>query len=78
MGRTTPLFPYTLRVPDRFRRVREPNGTIWTTFGPPGSAAGPARAGSEIFSVGGPGGPKIFSANFLFVQKHYSLGPGWV
>ena len=71
-GRTTPLFPCTLRVPDRFKRVRDPNGTIWTTFVPP---AGP---GSEKFFGRGSRGSKFFYAKNFFVQKRYSLGPGWV
>ena len=74
-GQTDPTFPLFLRVPDRFRRVRDPNGTILTTFGPPGGPAGPARARSEIFIGRGPGGPKFFPPRILFVQKRYSLGP---
>ena len=31
-GRSTPHFACTMRVPDRFRRVRHPNKTILTTF----------------------------------------------
>ena len=65
-----------LRMPDRFRRVRDPNGTIRTTFGPPPGRPGP---GPKMFSVGGPGGPeKKFSPKIFFVQKRYSLGPEWV
>ena len=74
-GRSTPPFPCTMGVPDRFRRVRDPNGTILTTFGLP---AGPAGPGPKVFSVGGPGGPNIFSPRNFFVQKRYSLGPEWV
>ena len=60
-----------LRPPDRSRRVRDPNGTIWTTFG-----AGRAR---KFFRSGVPGVPKkIFPPRIYFVQKRYSLGPGWV
>ena len=60
-----------LRAPDRFRRVRDPNGTIWTTFGPP--------AGPKNFSVGGPGGPekKFFPKNF-FCSKTLFIGSCWV
>ena len=64
-----------LRPPDRFRRVRDPNGTIWTTFGPP---AGPARA-RKFFRSGVPGVPKKnFAPNIFFVKKRYSLGAEWV
>ena len=71
-GRSTPPFACTMGCFDRFRRVRDPNGTIWTTFGPP-----PARA-RKFFRSGVRGVPKkIFPKNF-FVQKRYSLGPGWV
>ena len=69
-----------LRPPDRFRRVRDPNGTIWTTFGPPAGPgpAGPGRA-RKIFRSGVPGAPKKkFSPRIFFVQKRYSLGPEWV
>ena len=73
----TPLFPCTLRVPDRFRRVRDPNGTVLTTVGLPGGPAGPGRPGSEkIFGRGSWGSEKKFPQEF-FVQKRYSLGPGW-
>ena len=68
-----------LRPPDRFRRVRDPNGTIWTTFGPPAGPARPALPGPEnFFGLGSRGSrKKNFPKNF-FVQKRYSLGPGWV
>ena len=65
-------------MPDRFRRVRDPNGTVLTTFGLPAGPAGPGRPGSEkIFGRGSRGSKKIFPKNF-FVQKRYSLGPEWV
>ena len=70
-GWTTPLFPCTMRVSGRFRRVRDPNGTIWTTFGLP---AGPA--GSEkIFGRGSRGSrKKNFLKNF-FCSKTIFIGP---
>ena len=58
-----------LRTPDRVRRVRNPNGTIWTTFGLPAGPAGPARARSEIFSVGGPGGSEIFFPKYFLFKN---------
>ena len=63
-----------LRPPDRFRRVRDPNGTIWTTFGPPAGPARPARAGPEKFFGRGSRGSrkKIFPKYFLF--KNVILG----
>ena len=73
-GRSTPPFTCTMGVFDRFRRVRDPNGTILTTFGLP---TGPAGA-RKFFRSGVPGVPKNFSSNIIFVQKRYSLGPEWV
>ena len=69
-----------LRPPDRFRRVTDPNGTIWTTFGPPAGPARPARAGPEKFFGRGSRGSRthFFPQRFFFVQKSYSLGPEWV
>ena len=74
-GQSTPPFTCAMGGFDRFRRVRDPNGTILTTFGPP---AGPAGPGPKIFSVGGPGGPEKIFPKYFFVQKRYSLGPEWV
>ena len=62
-GRTAPLFPCTLRVPDRFRRVRDPNGTVLTTFRLP---AGPIR---KFFQSGVPGVPKKISP-IIFLFKN--------
>ena len=63
-----------LRAPDRFRWVREPNGTIWTTFGPPGVLAGPARAGSEnFFGWGSRGCRKNFPQEY-FCSKTIFMG----
>ena len=68
-----------LRPPDRFRRVRDPNGTILTTFGLPAGLARPARPGPEkIFGRGSRGSRKFFFPKNFFVQKRYSLGPEWV
>ena len=68
-----------LRAPDRFRRVRDPNGTILTTFRLPTGPAGPGRAGSEnFFGRGSRGSRNFFSPRIFFVQKRYSLGPEWV
>ena len=69
-GRMTPLFPCTLRVPNHFRRVRDANGTIWTTFGPPGGPAGPARAGSEKFFGRGSRGSENFFPPRIFFYKN--------
>ena len=63
-----------LRVPGRFRRVRDPNGTILTTFGLP---AGP---GPKMFSVGGAGSPeKFFPKNFFLFKNdiHWVLVGFW-
>ena len=73
-GRTTPLFPCTLRVPYGFRRVRDPKGTILTTSGLPGGPAGPGRAGNEIFSVGVPGGQKPFCPEEFLCSKTLFIG----
>ena len=57
----------SLRVPDRFRRVREPNGTILTTFGLP---AGPAGPGSENFFGWGAEKqifPQFFCSQSIFI-----------
>ena len=60
-GRSSPPFACTMGVFDRFRRVRDPNGTILTTFGPP---AGRAR---NFFRSGVPGVPNFFPQKiFLF------------
>ena len=65
-----------LRAPDRFRRVREPNGTIWTTFGLPVGPAGPARAGLEIFfGRGSRGSQKNFFPKNFFCSKTLFIGP---
>ena len=80
-GRMTPPFPCTLRVPDRFRRVRDPNGTIWTTCVPPGGPAGPGWAGSEnFFGQGSRGSEKNFRQEFfcpktLFIGSWVGFGP---
>ena len=89
-GRSTPPFPCTLRVPDRFRRVRDPNGTVLTPFGLPAGPAGPGRPGSKNFFGRGSRGSrkKNFPKDFLFkndihwvlsgfrAQKTH-LGPPW-
>ena len=73
-----PPFPCIMGVPGRFRRVKEPNGTIWTTCGLPPGPARPARVGPEnVFGRGSRGSEKNFSPKIFLVQKHYSLGPGW-
>ena len=60
-----------LRMPDRFRRVRDPNGTIWTTFGPPAGPARPARAGPKIFfGRGSRGSRKTFLPQRFFLFKN--------
>ena len=67
-----------LRAPDRFRRVREPNGTIWTTFGLPAGPAGPARAGSEFCSVGGHEKKipqELFCSKTIFIGSWLGFGP---
>ena len=64
---------------DRFRRVRDPNGTVLTPFGLPAGPAGPGRPGSKIFFGRGSRGSEIFFfSKFFLVQKRYSLGPEWV
>ena len=56
--------------------LQTPTERFWPPLGPPPARPGP---GPKIFSVGGPGGPeKLFSPRIFFVQKRYSLGPGWV
>ena len=72
-GPKDPTFPWFLGTPDRFRGVRGPNGTIWTTFGLGGAPAG-RPAGRQ---VGGPAGDltKLFCAQFFLYQKRYSWGP---
>ena len=45
----------------------------------PTERSGPPLGPTAGFAVGGPGGPeKKFSPRIFFVQKRYSLGPGWV
>ena len=40
-GQIDPTFPCILRVPNRFREVRDPNGTLWTPYGGEGGRAWP-------------------------------------
>ena len=70
-GRSTPPFTCTMEVFDRFRRVRDPNGTTLTTFGPP-RRAGRAR---KFFRSGVPRVPKkkIFPKDF-FCSKTLFIG----
>ena len=76
-SQTYPTFSlFFLRVPDRFRRVRDPNGTILTTFRLPGARPGRPGPGPKIFSVGGSRGLKHFSPRF-FCSKTLFIG-SWV
>ena len=73
-GQIDPTFPCILRLPNRFRWVRDPNGTLWTPYGEGGGRAGRAR---KNFRAGSGGSKNFFHQNF-FDQKRYSLGPEWV
>ena len=68
-GRSTPPFPCTMGVPDRFRRVRDPSGTILTTFGLPAGPAGPARA-RKCFRSGSRGSRKKIFPERIFLFKN--------
>ena len=74
-GRSTPPFTCTMGVFDCFRRVRDPNGTIWTTFGPPAGPARPALPGPEkFFGRGSPGSRKFFFPKRFFCSKTIFIG----
>ena len=67
-------------MPDRFRRVRDPNGTILTTFRLPTGPAGPGRAGSEnFFGRGSRGSEKNFRQEFVLFKNgiHWVLSGFW-
>ena len=70
-GRSTPPLACTMGCFDRFRRVRDPNGTTLTSFGPPAGPARPARAVPEIFfGRGSPGSRKKIFPHEFFLFKN--------
>ena len=57
-GQIDPTFPCILRLPNRFREVRDPTRTFWTPHGVRGGRA--AGAGPEKIFGRGPGVRKTF------------------
>ena len=65
-----------LRWPDRSEMVRNPNWTIWTTFG---ATQDPCGQGVRKPPKWDPktAQKRDFFAKFFFAPKHFPKGPGW-